>query len=67
MPHHINRNGATELEKGTAITVHADTLRKLGHEVRIRTLDSGLQGIRVTPHGYDGGADRRREGLALGD
>jgi gamma-glutamyltranspeptidase/glutathione hydrolase len=67
LPHHINRNGATELEKGTAITVHADTLRKLGHEVRIRTLDSGLQGIRVTPHGYDGGADRRREGLALGD
>ena len=67
LPTHVNRNGATELEKGTALAQHADALRRLGHDVRIRTLISGLHGIRVTPHGYDGGADKRREGVALGD
>lgn len=67
LPNHANRNGATELEKGTPLVKHADALRRLGHEVRLGSLTSGLHGIRVTPDGYDGGADRRREGVALGD
>ena len=67
LPTHVNRNGTTELEKGTQLEARADALRRLGHQVRIRTLTSGLHGIRVTPHGYDGGADKRREGVALGD
>ena len=67
LPTHVNRNGTTELEKGTQLEAWADALRRLGHQVRIRTLTSGLHGIRVTPHGYDGGADKRREGVALGD
>lgn len=67
LPTHVNRNGTTELEKGTALEKHANALRLLGHDVRVRTLTSGLHGIRVTPHGYDGGADKRREGVALGD
>ena len=67
LPTHVNRNGATEIEKGTDLEKLADDLRRLGHEVQIRTLTSGLHGIRVTPRGYDGGADKRREGLALGD
>ena len=28
---------------------------------------SGLSGIRVTPQGFDGAADERRDGAALGD
>lgn len=67
LPNHTNRNGATELEKNTPVAKHAAALRKLGHEVKIRSLVSGLHGIRVTQDGYDGGADRRREGVALGD
>ena len=67
LPTHVNRNRETELEKGTALAARAEALRKLGHEVRIRTLTSGLHGIRVTPDGLDGGADKRREGVALGD
>ena len=71
LPNHANRNGATELEKNTPVAKHADALRKLGHNVKIGSLVSGLQGIRVTRdafgNGYDGGADRRREGVALGD
>ena len=67
LPNHVNRNGATELERNTELTGHADALRRLGHEVRIGSLTSGLHVIRVTKDGYDGGADRRREGVALGD
>ena len=71
LPNHANRNGATELEKNTPVAKHADALRKLGHNVKIGSLVSGLHGIRVTRDafgdGYDGGADRRREGVALGD
>ena len=67
LPNHLNRNGATELEKDTVLVEHADALKRLGHDVRIGSLISGLHGIRVTPYGYDGGADRRREGVALGD
>ena len=67
LPNHVNRNGATELEKNTILTGHTDALRKLGHEVRTRSLTSGLHGIRVTSDGFDGGADRRREGVALGE
>jgi gamma-glutamyltranspeptidase/glutathione hydrolase len=67
LPMHTNRNGGIEIEKGTQLVKYVDALRGLGHDVRIRKLTSGLHGIRVTPRGYDGGADRRREGIALGD
>jgi gamma-glutamyltranspeptidase/glutathione hydrolase len=38
----------------------------MGHEVEVRQMTSGLQGIEATPRGLVGGADRRREGVALG-
>jgi gamma-glutamyltranspeptidase/glutathione hydrolase len=37
------------------------------HAVRIRAEASGLHGIVRTPSGWAGGADPRREGVALGD
>lgn len=67
LPNHFNGNGQTEIERGTALEREAETLRGLGHDVRIGALVSGLHGFRVTPDGYDGGADPRREGVAIGD
>ena len=39
----------------------------MGHEVRIRPLVSGLHAIRRVDGRLEGGADPRREGVALGD
>jgi gamma-glutamyltranspeptidase/glutathione hydrolase len=64
--HLINRNGATELEAGSHLEVLAPALEALGHEIKIRSLVSGLHAVRVTPAGLSGGADPRREGVALG-
>ena len=64
---HINRNRKTELEKGTMLEDLAPKLRALGHKIRIRPKTSGLHGIRVLPTSLQGGADSRREGVALGD
>lgn len=67
LPNHVNRNGATDLEKGTALEATASDLRRLGHKVTIRRMVSGLHGIRVTSEGLQGGADKRREGVVLSD
>jgi len=62
-----SRNGPTELERGTALERLAPELERMGHSVRIRDEASGLHGIMRTPAGWTGGADPRREGVALGD
>jgi len=68
LPHVVNRGGKTDLEEGTAVEAHAAMLTALGHEVSIRGLNSGLHAIEVRPDGtLLGGADPRREGVALGD
>lgn len=67
LPHHTNRNGATDLEAGTRLARAAGQLEALGHEVKVRDLNSGLHGIVVTAGRLTGGADPRREGIALGD
>ena len=65
LAHHVNRNGATELEAGTALEALAPQLEALGHEVKIRDLTSGLHVIRASTDGLEGGADPRREGVVL--
>jgi gamma-glutamyltranspeptidase/glutathione hydrolase len=67
LPHALNRNGATEIEAGTALEELVPDLTELGHEVRLREMTSGLHIILVTKDGLLGGADRRREGVAVGD
>ncbi len=66
LPRHVNRNGATELEAGTALEGIAPALEALGHEVRIGPLVSGLHAVRRVAGGLEGGADPRREGVARG-
>jgi gamma-glutamyltranspeptidase/glutathione hydrolase len=66
-PRHVNLNGATLIEKGTLLEGLAPTLSAMGHRVRAIPFDSGVNGIRLVNGGYEGGADPRREGVALGD
>jgi len=62
-----SRNGPTEIEEGPSAASIAASLKALGHDTRIAEFTSGLQGIVVTKKGLVGGADPRREGVALGD
>ncbi|PWC56229.1 gamma-glutamyltransferase [Azospirillum sp. TSO22-1] len=62
-----SRNGPTELEKGTEAEAWAPALEAKGHPVKVLELTSGTQAILVTPAGLTGGADSRREGVAVGD
>ncbi len=67
LPHAVNRNGKTDLEEGTPAAAHKAALEALGHQVNIRAMTSGLHAIKVTKDGLEGGADPRREGVAVGD
>lgn len=62
-----SRNGPTELEKGSEAEAWKTALEAKGHEVRLIEMTSGIQAIVKTPAGYLGGADGRREGVAIGD
>jgi gamma-glutamyltranspeptidase/glutathione hydrolase len=55
------------LEPGAAWDPLAASLDGMGHAVRRVALTSGEHIIAITPEGLEGGADPRREGVALGD
>ncbi len=72
LPNVVARGERVELEKGTPLQALMPGLSAMGHEVRMRTLNSGLHGFTVEyaadgTRTYVGGADPRREGVALGD
>jgi gamma-glutamyltranspeptidase/glutathione hydrolase len=66
-PNMGSRNGPTELERTSSAEAFADALRALGHPVFVHEMTSGTQGVARRPQGLAGGADPRREGLALGE
>ncbi|WP_324754630.1 gamma-glutamyltransferase [Roseovarius sp. Pro17] len=66
MPHLVNRFGTYDLEEGTGAEALAQPLRDLGYEVELRGLNSGLHAISIGAQ-LQGGADPRREGLAIGE
>lgn len=66
MPHLVNRFGTYDVEEGTSAADLAGPLEEMGFEVNARGLTSGLHLIAVG-EGLKGGADPRREGIALGE
>lgn len=65
MPRFVNRFGTYELETGPDAEKLAPALEALGYKVKIRSITSGLHGISLGET-LNGGADPRREGIALG-
>jgi gamma-glutamyltranspeptidase/glutathione hydrolase len=66
LPHLVNRFGTYDVEEGTSAADLAPALEGLGYEVKARGLTSGLHAISIGDM-IRGGADPRREGIALGD
>lgn len=66
MPRLVNRFGTFDLEAGTTAEALAEPLAVMGYETDIRDLTSGVHTIVIGADGLEGGADPRREGVALG-
>ncbi|MDB2369185.1 gamma-glutamyltransferase [Octadecabacter sp.] len=66
MPHLVNRFGTYDVEEGTDAETLIEPLTTLGFEVGARGLNSGLHAISIGET-LLGGADPRREGIALGE
>ncbi|TRD22215.1 gamma-glutamyltransferase [Palleronia caenipelagi] len=64
-PHMVNRFGTYDLEDGTDATALQEPLIQMGYDVSVRDLTSGLHAIRIGET-LEGGADPRREGVAVG-
>ncbi len=67
MPHLVNRFGTYDIEEDSAAADLEAPLRELGFETELRGLESGLHAIALGEDGLSGGADPRREGIALGE
>ncbi|MFK7858123.1 MAG: gamma-glutamyltransferase [Granulosicoccus sp.] len=67
MPHAVNRFGTYDLEENTGATDLQTELEQLGFEVNVRGLNSGLHAIVIDNEVLMGGADPRREGIAVGE
>lgn len=67
LPNFGSRNAGTEVEAGLSSAALVRQLTAWGHEVTPMTMTSGMQIIQRTAAGWSGGADPRREGVALGD
>ncbi|WP_022708138.1 gamma-glutamyltransferase [Paracoccus zeaxanthinifaciens] len=64
-PNILNRFGTMDVEPGLPTDL-TEALTGMGFELNEGDLTSGLQGIVITPDGLQGGADPRREGIAIG-
>ncbi len=66
LPNFGSRNGPTQIERGSRYEALVPPLTARGHDIRLSAMESGLHGIERVPGGWRGGADSRREGVALG-
>ncbi len=66
-PNIVSHKGTYELEKDTKIVELEDELIAMGYKTKVRDIISGLHGIAIIKKGLiEGGADPRREGVAIG-
>ena len=61
------QNGKSQIERGSPVAGLAQDLGAMGHDVQVVPVDTGMQVIEITGGGLRGGADPRRDGVALGD
>ena len=66
LPNFGSIGGPVLLEKGTPLESLKGPLEAMGHEVRVMDLNSGVHGVLRMHSGWEGGADPRREGIAIG-
>ena len=66
MPHLINSFGTYQIEAGTWAEDLTTPLTDMGYQTNVTALTSGLHAISIGD-GLQGGADPRREGIALGE
>jgi gamma-glutamyltranspeptidase/glutathione hydrolase len=66
LPNFVTLNNVIELEKKTKLTKLKSKLEKMGHNVIINDLVSGIHAITINNKTLKGGADPRRGGLAIG-
>ncbi len=67
LPNFGNLGGPTIVERGGFPAATLDALRARGHRVEEIDINSGLQAIQRRGAVWAGGADPRREGVAMGD
>lgn len=66
LPNFGSIGGPLLLEKDTPLDTFQAALEKMGHHVRITELNSGVHGVEKISSGWEGAADPRREGIAIG-
>lgn len=66
LPKVTHRNDFLALEQGTDLEAMLPKMQDLGYQVKMVELNSGLHLIKKSATGWQGGADPRREGQALG-
>lgn len=65
LPNFVALRGRVELEEGTDLVKIKPALEKIGHQVLMTNITSGIQGISVKNNFLTGGADSRRYGSAI--
>ena len=66
-PHVLNRNATTQVEEGPDAEATIAALATLGHAAEAADLNSGLHAILIGDGTLTGAADKRREGLVMGE
>lgn len=64
--HVLNRFGTLDIEQGTSAEDLKPELERMGFEIKVGDLNSGLHAILINGRQLEGAADPRREGTAIG-